>query len=379
MCKEMNQVNDQNGFHFPFVQRAAQLQSHKVVRRGARRIYTARMFNLHARSVAFRAVCLVPLVFYFFVPATPAKWKYLRTGNAADSAAQPRAGLALMGGGAKQDAAFLFLCERANGGDFLLLSANDDDAYMKKVNDEVKVICPLNSVATLSFSSREDSSDPQVARIIEQAESIYLAGGDQSDYVRYWQDTPVQDALNRHIASGKPLGGLSAGLAVMGEFSFSSMIDTIHSPEALANPYGNEVTLSRDFLRIPLLRGTITDTHFVKRDRLGRLLVFLARILADGWTRQVRAVAIEENAALLVEPDGASRVVGEGPVYFLEAVRPPEVCAYRQPLTFSGVRVQRVKPNQTFQLKTWQGEGKDYSLSVSKGVVESSGNNQALY
>jgi cyanophycinase len=250
---------------------------------------------------------------------------------------------------------------------------------MKKVNDEVKVICPLNSVATLSFSSREDSSDPQVARIIVQAESIYLAGGDQSDYVRYWQDTPVQDALNRHIASGKPLGGLSAGLAVMGEFSFSSMIDTIHSPEALANPYGNEVTLSRDFLRIPLLRGTITDTHFVKRDRLGRLLVFLARILADGWTRQVRAVAIEENAALLVEPDGASRVVGEGPVYFLEAVRPPEVCAYRQPLTFSGVRVQRVKPNQTFQLKTWQGEGKDYSLSVSKGVVESSGNNQALY
>jgi hypothetical protein len=41
----------------------------------------------------------------------------------------------------------------------------------------------------------------------------------------------------RHIASGKPIGGSSAGLAVLGEFSFSSMIDTIHSPAALADPY----------------------------------------------------------------------------------------------------------------------------------------------
>src|SRR4029077_8522763 len=124
-----------------------------------------------------------------------------------------------------------------------------------------------------------------------------IAGGDQSNYVRFWQDTPVQDEINRHIAEGKPLGGSSAGLAVLGEFSFSSMIDTIHSPAALADPYGNKVTLSRDFLRIPLLTGIITDAHFVKRDRMGRLVVFLGRILQDGWARQVRAIAVEENAA----------------------------------------------------------------------------------
>jgi cyanophycinase len=327
----------------------------------------------------YHPIAVACLFFVAFALPVHAKWKYLRTGNAVDSAAPPRAGFALMGGGAKQDAAFKFLCERANGGDFLLLSAHDDDAYMNKVNEEVKAICPLNSVATLSFSSREDSDDPKVVQIIEQAESIYLAGGDQSDYVRFWQDTPVEEALNRHIAAGKPLGGLSAGLAIMGEFSFASMIDTIHSPEALADPYGNKVTLSRDFLRIPFLTGTIAETHFVKRDRLGRLLVFMARILEDGWAKQVRAIAVDENAALLVESDGASRVVGFGAVYFLEATELPKVCAYRQPLTFSGIAVQRVEPGKTFQLKTWQGESKNYSLSVSNGVVKSSGNDQHLY
>jgi cyanophycinase len=323
-----------------------------------------------------RARLIRPLVvgclFFFFLlaPCVHAKWKYLREGNPDDSTVVPRAGFALMGGGSQQDAAYQFLCERANGGDFLVLSANDDDVYLKTEDAKIRAICPLNSAATLSFFSRKDSDDPAVVKIIEQAESIFIAGGDQSDYVRYWQDTAVESALNRHIAAGKPVGGSSAGLAILGEFSFSSMIDTIHSPEALANPYGNKVTLTRDFLRIPLLAGTITDTHFVKRDRMGRLLVFMARVLQDGWDAHVRAIAVDENAALLVEADGNSRVVGEGPVYFLEATRPPAECAYGQPLTVGGVGVQRVPPGKSFQLKKWSGEADSYPLSVTKGIVE---------
>jgi cyanophycinase len=334
---------------------------------------SAKFAGLVARVVfAFLALIV-------FLPAAQAKWKYLRTGNTTDSTVQPRSGFALMGGGAHQDPAFQWLCERTNGGDFLVLSAHDDDAYLKKTNEEIKAICPLNSVATLSFSNRDDSADPKVVQIIKHAESIYLAGGDQSDYVRYWQDTPVQDAVNKHIAEGKPLGGLSAGLAIMGEFSFSSMIDTIHSPDALRNPYGNEIALTRDFLRIPLLADTITDTHFVKRDRLGRLMVFMARILQDGWAKQIRAIAVDENATLLVESDGASRVVGEGPVYFIEAAHAPEVCAYRKALTFKDVAVQRVLPGKTFQLKKWSGEADNYTLTVTEGKVEASGSSHGLY
>jgi hypothetical protein len=41
--------------------------------------------------------------------------------------------------------------------------------------------------------------------------------------------------------------------------------DTIHSPEGLQDPYGNKATISPDFLRIPLLAGVITDTHFAER------------------------------------------------------------------------------------------------------------------
>jgi cyanophycinase len=284
-----------------------------------------------------------------------------------------------MGGGSKQDAAFHFLCERANGGDFLILRANTEDDYAKKVNEEIKAVCPLNSVATIIFTEREDADDPKVVQIIGQAETIFFAGGDQSNYVRFWQDTPVEDALNRHIAAGKPIGGSSAGLAVLGEFSFASIIDTIHSPEAIADPYGNKVTLSRDFLKIPLLAGAITDTHFIKRDRLGRLLVFMARILQDGWAERIRAIAVDEDAAVLVEPDGAAKVVG-GPAYFLEASTRPDVCRRQTPLQFGNIRVHKAVAGQYFDLKSWQGkEGEDYLLSVIGGKVQTSGSQHGIY
>lgn len=157
----------------------------------------------------------------------------------------------------------------------------------------------------------------------------------------------------------------SAGLAILGEFSFASIIDTIHSSEAITDPYGNKITLSRDFLKIPLLGGTITDTHFVKRDRLGRLLVFMARILQDGWADRVRAIAVDEDAAVLVEPDGSSKIVG-GPAYFLETSMRQEVCRRKTALQLKNVRAHKVQAGQSFNLKEWTTkESDDYLPSVS--------------
>jgi cyanophycinase len=232
----------------------------------------------------------------------------------------------------------------------------------------------------LFFDDREDSDDPHVVEIIDRAETIFIAGGDQSNYVRFWQDTPVQDALNRHIAAGKPIGGSSAGLAILGEFSFASILDTIHSPEALANPYGNKVTLARDFLRIPLLADTITDTHFAKRDRMGRLLVFMARILQDGWAKQVRSIAVQENVAVLLEADGAAKIVGGGFGYFLEAKTSPETCRKGEALRFGGITVRRVPDGGVFNLKTWTAAGGDtYVLSTREGKVTAAGSTHGIY
>jgi cyanophycinase len=129
-----------------------------------------------------------------------------------------------------------------------------------------------------------------------------------------------------------------------------------------------------------LLAGIITDTHFSKRDRLGRLLVFMARILQDGWATQVRAIAIDENAAVLLEPEGSASIVGAGAACFLEAKTPPEICRRKTPLRFTGISVHRAPVSSTFNVKTWKAErGDNYELSVMDGQVKTSGSNHGVY
>ena len=280
----------------------------------------------------------------------------------------------MMGGGSDLDEAFRWLCNKGNGGDFLILRATADDEY----NPYVKKLCKANSVATLIIPNHDAAMDPAVAEIISKAEAVFIAGGDQSNYVRGWQGTPVEKAINDNIVAGKPIGGTSAGLAVLGEFVYGCMKDKpedkdLASTDVLPNPYFERVTLVRDFLKVPHLENLITDSHFAKRDRLGRSLGFLARLMKDGWSSSPREVAIDEKSAVLVEADGKGTVVGTGKgAYFIKPTQAPEVCEKGVALTFRKISVYRVKAGGHFDLASWSGDGGTaYSLSVEQGKIVS--------
>jgi cyanophycinase len=305
--------------------------------------------------------------------AKPA-YLYYRIGSPDDLKTQPQQGAALMGGGKDLDSAFRWLCERVHGGDFLVLGASAGDEYNSYVNQ----LCHLNSVATLVLPNREAAEDPFSAETIRHAEAIFITGGDQSNYIKFWQGTPVQTAINERMRDGVPLGGTSAGLAVLGEFVFTAMNDTAYSKPTLADPYNKEVTLGKDFLRVPYMAGILTDQHFVKRDRLGRSLGFMARILEDGMATSVREIAVDERNAVLVDENGAATLVGKGAAYFLHPTRKPDVCQAGKPLTFRGIEVYRISRAGKFNLKTWTGEGgTSYRLSAVDGKLESS--NASIY
>jgi cyanophycinase len=303
-----------------------------------------------------------------------ASYKYFRIGNKTDLQTKATAGIAMMGGGTDLDEAFRWLCGHANGGDFLVLRAHGDDDYNTYVNG----LCKANSVATLIIPDRDAALDPAVADIIRHAEAVFIAGGDQALYVHFWLNTPVQDTINADVAEGKPIGGTSAGLAVQGQFVYGSMNDAADGPDltsalVLPNPYSYRVTLVRDFLEIPLLHDTITDSHFAIRDRMGRTLVFEARILQDGWSQKVSEVAIDEKSAVLVESDGKGVVVGSGKgAYFLRPTNAPVSCQRDVPLTFHDISVYKAPTGAHFDLPAWKGDGGvQYSLSVEKGVIHS--------
>ncbi len=300
-----------------------------------------------------------------------ADYQYFVTGNPGHAHISRQSGFALMGGGTDQDAAFQWMCDRAGGGNFVVLRASGTDAY----NPYIKKLCPaIASVETLVITSRQGATQSFVIDTIRNADALFIAGGSQDNYVNFWQGTAVQEAIDAVIAKGAPVGGTSAGLAVLGQYMFSALNDTVQSKEALHNPFDRRVTIGRDFIKVPHLEGKITDSHFVVRNRMGRLIAFLARISQDGWTPAPYSIGIDEKTAVLMEKNGNAIVTGKGAVYFLHAPGPPEQCRPNTPLTYRGISVYRVRAGMgRFDIATWTGSGGTaYTLSAIDGVVTSS-------
>jgi cyanophycinase len=309
-------------------------------------------------------------------------YEYYVAGNPDDVVTPTMPGLLLAGGSTDVVEAMEWMIDRSGGGDFVVIRCAGTDAYNPWI---FKQLGGADSCETIIFLTSAACYDEFVIDKILSAEALFIAGGDQWNYVSMWKDTPVEDAIHAVAAKPAPVGGTSAGLAILGEFSFSAENDTIESDDALRNPYNRRVTIERDFLEMSNMDGVITDSHFVARDRMGRLVTFLARIVEDGWATEAMGIGIDEKTALGVDEYGEVALfgackLGDAVAYFLRTPGPPGVCEEKTPLTYEGISVYRMHGAATFNLATWQGTGGvEYSLSAVDGVLVSDQPDGSIY
>jgi cyanophycinase len=291
----------------------------------------------------------------FACPAAAAKETRYLTGSAAD--ARPRLhgpAYHLQGGGTDVAEAMQWMIDRVRGCsdcpaklDVVVLRSSGEAGY----NDFIYGMRGVDSVETLVIKDRADSMSAAVRDTVRAAEVVFFAGGDQCNYVRYFKGTEVERAVEAVHARGGGVGGTSAGLAIMGEVSYDACSGgSAQSPASLADPYHRDVSFTHDFFGWPPLRGLITDTHFVERDRMGRLLAFIARQLKEGRYRRLAGLAVDRETSVVVDRRGRARVLGKGPAFLVVGDHPPEVCEPGRPLTFSGYKIWRFEPGATFDL-----------------------------
>lgn len=353
-----------------------------------------------------------------------ANYQYYAVGNTMADVyvAQPfEPSLVIMGGGPDVDSAFRWMIERSGvrpwtGGRFVIIRAYGTDAYnpylfysdenagtsLNIASDWVGgAAMGLSSVETLVIPDRRAANDPYVNFIVGRAQAVFIAGGDQSDYIKYWKHTALHSTLVRLMRQNVPLGGTSAGLAVLGQFDFSAMVDTVYSEEALTNPYNEFMTLDPDplsltggFLAPPAFRNTILDSHLDTRDRMGRLLTFVSRLVAPSTyggcpggilaagisnTSGARGIGVGVETALLVQGDGKNtpftgrRVTNpttttESAVYFVRPMQSAKVCAPDMPLTVSSMELRKLNDDGVFNLSEWSGRP-PYYVDVNFGML----------
>jgi cyanophycinase len=209
----------------------------------------------------------------------PVNFTIYPTGNS-DVTTNPQGGFCLMGGAAENDNAMRWFLNRANGGDIVVLRTSGSDGYNDYMYQELGVT--INSVNSIVFE--EASEDADIINLINNAEGIWFAGGDQSTYIDYWQDTAIQEAIIEAINRGAVTGGTSAGMAIFGDCVWTG------------------TTLVDDFLDINLFDGIIFDTHFTERNREQRLKDFISQ------SSCTIGIGADENAAIAFENDGSFHI-----------------------------------------------------------------------
>jgi len=158
----------------------------------------------------------------------------------------------------------------------------------------------LASLTSLHAKTRQDAEGPGFADPLGDATGVWLGGGSQQQLASRYLGTDLEAQLQGVLKRGGVIGGTSAGAAVM-------------TRVMIAGGRG-EASLDRGF---DLLPDAVVDQHFLKRNRLGRLLGVMKK------NPGLLGLGIDERTALVVDVVGCrARVVGSS--YVVACVPDPD-------------------------------------------------------
>jgi cyanophycinase len=208
----------------------------------------------------------------------------------------------------------------------------------------------------LNVDSRQKANARDLDDRLEDVDVIFLKGGDQGEYYDKWRGTKLSDAIQNVYDLGGCIAGTSAGamsvsewaLAGAGDFESDKILSDAFTPELDDVTRGGSA-VHHDFLG--LVRGTLIDSHFSTRARLGRLAGAMARVMAENVAPKLIGVGIDEQTAIVVDGRHAA-VMGRGSVTFLrrgdeDAIRTPGL-----PLVWADLRLDRLTDGWSYDLET---------------------------
>lgn len=198
----------------------------------------------------------------------------------------------------------------------------------------------VGEARAITIASREDGAHREWLEVLEEADGVFLTGGNQLRLSTLIGGTEVAKVLRRRNAEGVHVAGTSAGAAFLCEHM-------IAFGKEGGLPRAKNVTLAPG---LGLTNRVIIDQHFRQRDRLGRLLTALA------YNPFAIGIGLDEDTAAFIGPDETLEVVGSGA---LTIVDPSELefssmarVRKNDPVCLIGLRLHILDNGSTFNLHT---------------------------
>lgn len=187
---------------------------------------------------------------------------------------------------------------------------------------------------------RSDADDADYLDVLDQADGVFLTGGNQLKLSTTLGGTMVAKLLRRRNATGQHIAGTSAGAAFLSEHM-------VAFGEEGPTPKVGMMTLAPG---LGLTNRVVIDQHFRQRDRLGRLLMALSlNPFAVG-------LGLDEDTAAFIGPDNIVDIHGSGGITCIDPSNIEFSSADHtdrgQPVSLVGVRLHILTHGATFNLHT---------------------------
>ena len=156
---------------------------------------------------------------------------------------------------------------------------------------------------SLPLETRADCERREWLAVLERADGVFLAGGNQLRLSTTLGGTPVADLLRRRNAGeGLHVAGTSAGAAFLSEHM-------IAFGDEGPTPRSDMVTLAPG---LGLTTLAVVDQHFRQRDRIGRLITALA------YNPRPIGIGLDEDTAAFIDPEDNLEVAGSGAITIVD-------------------------------------------------------------
>lgn len=187
-----------------------------------------------------------------------------------------------------------------------------------------------DEAVNLAVGSRDAADSKEVAQAVQDADAVFLKGGDQGEIYDLWADSRLVHAIGGVHALGGGVGGTSAGAMLLGYWAFAGGQDLV-SADVLADaqtPYlddpDGDPSIKWGFLG--LAGQVLIDTHFTERGRLGRLLGVWA-LSRDLYSSPGMALGIDQQTGVVMQT-GGFEVFGLGSVALLRHTEQSDLYRY---------------------------------------------------
>lgn len=160
----------------------------------------------------------------------------------------------------------------------------------------------VKSFESINISTRTEAADRSLEKRINEADLIFITGGDQLRLSSILGGSFFLEALHKRFLDGAVIAGTSAGAAVLSE-------TMIYDGEGSSGLLKGSISMGPG---IGFISDMIIDTHFITRSRIGRLFQVVAT------NPSILGVGLCDDTAIIIRQDDIFEVFGSGLVIVVD-------------------------------------------------------------